>query len=124
MSRFGAIMLGVTLMLLGSGLAEATENATGPVRVDDGDTVVCIAANAGAGNVNNVIVDIQFSQSDGSYNGTDGDTCATVAPLEACPKTASVISSDFSAFCEVRFPSGKIRGTLCNLTKHLCSDTR
>jgi hypothetical protein len=124
MIRFGTIVLALTMVVLLSALAEATENSTGPVRVNDGDNVVCVAANAGSGNVNNVAVTIKFNRADGSSNGEEGTGCATLAPSLACIRDSGGFANDYAAFCEITFPSGKIRGTLCNLTKHLCSDSR
>jgi hypothetical protein len=124
MSRFLAIALGLTVVFLSGALADATENSTGAVRVDEDDSVACIAANAGSGNINNVQVRIQFNRVNGSDNGDASTTCPTVAPSTTCVALEIGIPFDFSAFCEVTFPSGKVRGTLCNVTKHLCSDTR
>jgi hypothetical protein len=124
MGRFLAVVLGLALALLGGTLAEATENSTGPVRVDAFDDVVCIAGNASTGNVNNVSVRIHFLASNGSSHGDAVANCPAVAPSTGCVIDTGGIAGDHSAFCEITFPSGKFRGTLCNVTKHLCSDTR
>ena len=127
MLRFGAIMLGVSLVLLGSARAEATKNATGPVRIATGDEIVCIAVNAGSGSIAHLDVVIRFQAGDGSFNGLTETTCGgPIEPGAGCPLYTSFSAGATVAFgfCEVTFPTGKVRGTLCNLTKGLCSDTR
>jgi hypothetical protein len=130
MNRLGAIMLGLTLVLLGSGLAEATRNASGPVPAANGDTVSCIAANAGTGNISSMEVSLHVQGCAGaSVGATNGGCNVPIEPGEGCP-VYQVISGlgtcdeGGSAFCEVIFSSGKVRGSVCNFTKGLCLETR
>jgi len=122
MIRFGAIMLGVTLSLLGSALAEAAKNVSAPVVADTGDQVFCIAANAGSGDISTIDVVAHVQLSDGTSGGGSSTNCGPVVPGAAC-KLQQAIGSAGSVFCEVIF-SGKVRGSVCNLTKGLCLDTR
>jgi|SRR5262245_15183060 len=50
--RLGTIGLALILILLSFTRAEALERSTAPVRVNSGDNVVCIVANAGRDNIN------------------------------------------------------------------------
>jgi hypothetical protein len=130
MTRFGATMLGVTLVLLGSGLAEATRNASGPVPAANGDNVFCYAANAGTGNISDMEVVLHVLGCAGAPVGTTGFGCnVPIEPGEGCLGQALIsgvgtCADGGSAFCEVIFSSGKVRGSVCNLTKGLCLETR
>jgi hypothetical protein len=97
-----AIVLGLTVVPLGSGLAEAVI-ASGGVGVGSGDLVDCIVPNVGAGTARNVHIVIQFYRSDGGDNGAIVNTCGTVAPGHACVDSAAGEATDFGATCLITF---------------------
>jgi hypothetical protein len=119
-----AILCALVVVLLGTARAEATKNTTGPVRAAQGDEVVCAAANVSTGTSKNVLVAVTSLHADGSSLGDSTVECGTVAPGAACQFTAGPGSNTFSAFCTITFSGGKMRGTLCNVTKQLCADAR
>jgi hypothetical protein len=112
------------IVLLSTALAEAREVSTGPLRVDDGDNVVCIAANVGAANIANVALTIKFRRLDGTSTGHQEWSCGTLAPSETCQGDINSGLRSYATFCEITYPGGRIRGTLCNTTLGLCSDAR
>jgi hypothetical protein len=126
MIRLGAVILGLTLVLLGSGLAEAVKNATGALPLGDGEKFVCIAANVGTGNISTIAVVIHFLKFDGSSTGSSTTDCGPVAPAAGCTFSAfgSTATDINAAYCEVTFPSGKVRTTACNINTSTCSDAR
>ena len=117
------MMCALTVVLLGGGLAESAEIATGSVRVDNGDAWACIAPNVGTGTIGHVVVNITFNQFNGAFNGTASRECFGLMPGVACDRSG-LAGLDFSMYCEITFNSGKVRGTLCNVTKGLCADAR
>ncbi len=120
----GVMTLALAVVLLGSGLVEAAVIVSGAVRVDPGDSVVCIAPNGGSGTAGNVRVFIQFNQSNGESNGLGGGICGNLASGQVCSSSSHGAGGDASAHCKITFSSGRMRGTFCNNTKSLCADAR
>jgi hypothetical protein len=121
--RFGAIAVGFIIVLLSTALAEAVEISTGPLRVIAfGDDIVCIAANTGATNIANVVIRVKYRKLDGTSNAESGNNCGTLSPDETCQVDSTGVGNDYAMFCEVTFGGGKLRATLCNITRALCSN--
>jgi hypothetical protein len=129
MARLGAIVVAVTVGLLGGGIAEATKNSSGPVLAANGDVVYCIVVNVGTGNISTMDVTAHVQGCGGDASGGSSTSCGPIEPGAACklPQTVSnvgVCADGGSISCEVVFPSGKVRGSVCNLTKGLCLEMR
>jgi hypothetical protein len=121
-SRIGAMCLGLVIALLSIALADAAEISSGPLRVRDGDLATCMIANAGTANIANVGMKIQFRNADGTSNGFQNAACGTLTGGETCHLESSGFADDYSMYCEVTYPGGRIRATLCNVTLGLCSN--
>lgn len=123
LGRLGAIGVSFMIVLLSTALAEAYEVSTGPVRVVDRfDGLECVAANVANANINNVVITVRLRRVDGSSNGAGKMSCGTLGPDETCQAPIIAETNDYAAFCQVTYPSGKIRATFCNVTHALCSD--
>jgi hypothetical protein len=118
------VICAVALALLSSGLAEAGSIASGSVRVDSGDDMHCIIPNVGTTKVKQVDIAIVLNKSDGTLNGIASAPCTNVEPQGVCNLTTNTSAGDHSMYCTITFTNGKVRGTLCNLTKGLCADLR
>src|SRR5262245_1824306 len=128
--RLGTIGLALILILLSFTRAEALERSTAPFRVNSGDIVVCIVANAGRDNINVHYGSpvMRVTKVTGAISGvTSPVSCGTLIPGKTCQVDSSVsdlFPDPYLASCEVRYPGGKLRVTLCNITLRLCSDGR
>jgi hypothetical protein len=114
-------------VLLGSwSIAESVEIATAPVPLRDGNEIRCLAVNTGDSNVSKIAISMSRHDSAGNRTGGGGSTCANVGPKESCGNGVANFAQDddLSVFCEITYPSGKVRGTVCNITLGLCSDAR
>jgi len=122
--RFAAVGLALVVGLLAIGRAEALELASGPVRVFPGNGIVCAATNAGGENIAKAVVTIHFRTPSGTSNGDFASPCGTLSPSETCQQESAGAGSgaDYAAFCEITYPGGKLRGTMCNVTLGLCSE--
>ena len=123
--RFAAVGLALVVGLLAIGRAEAAELASGPVRVFGQNRLVCAAVNAGAEKIDKAVVTIHHRTPSGTSLGDLAGSCGTLKPGETCHLIDAgtlVGSLDYAAFCEITYPGGKMRGTMCNLTLGLCSE--
>jgi hypothetical protein len=120
--RFAAVGLALVVGLLAIGRAEALELASGPLRVFAGNEIVCAAGNAGAENIAKAVVTLHFRTPSGTSNGDFAQSCGTLSPSETCQQNSAGGGTDYAAFCEITYPGGKLRGTMCNVTLRLCSE--
>lgn len=123
-SLLQVLLLAALLVAVRSGSAVASTKLSGPIRVDNGDSVACVAANAGPRAASKIEIHMRFNSTNGGDNNSLSTTCTDVAAHHSCPRTGLGNATDLSVYCEVSSVGGKVRSTICNTTKGLCSDVK
>jgi hypothetical protein len=76
----------------------------------------------GKGTADEIEIRVMFNKFDGTFSSVAATLCSNVEAERSCRLAATAFGTNDSMFCRVTSKGGKLRGTLCNVTKGLCTD--